>query len=431
MIPLRYRFSRKDVLSNTICFAAERNLFIGSDGTIGPCCFNRKDVFGNINNNSFEEITQSEVRRNLNNKLRKAELGAGCFLCNQAIRSRNYKAAGSLNYDLIIGKKKHFPLFIEFELDTFCNLNCIMCPPELHSDKPQSLFDSGFVEKITPLLKDLKWTKFYGGEPFLIGIYYDIWDRIISVNPSCKITVQTNATIYNEKVKQLLERGNFRLSVSLDSLKPENYEKIRIGASFGKVMENLNHFIEYSRIHKRPLNLAVCPMTNNLHDIPELVQFANKNALFIYFNLLLYPRNLSPKYLSAKEIDDAIIQFKKCKFSLHNRVSGEIRRHLNSLTNQFIEWRNEAIEKEKIPVIEIDKKELLNILCFSLNSNAHKDAEQKLVLAFSKLEDNLRIRKDTLQQIKALNSENILHFILSKNNEKLTESIKDIINFGF
>jgi len=47
--------------------------------------------------------------------------------------------------------------------------------------------------------------------------YYDIWDLIIRKNPKCEIVVQTNATVLNNRIKNLLETGNFKISISIDS----------------------------------------------------------------------------------------------------------------------------------------------------------------------------------------------------------------------
>ena len=48
--------------------------------------------------------------------------------------------------------------------------------------------------------------KFLGGEPFMIGIYYDIWGEVARVNPGVKIRITTNATTLNPRTKTLLEK---------------------------------------------------------------------------------------------------------------------------------------------------------------------------------------------------------------------------------
>ena len=114
------------------------------------------------------------------------------------------------------------------------NLECIMCYGNFSSSirknreklpSTPTVYDEKFLESLDPIIPDLKYVKFLGGEPFLINIYYEVWERIIECNPNCLIDVQTNGTILNDRVKDILERGNFRIGVSLDSLKKETYER--------------------------------------------------------------------------------------------------------------------------------------------------------------------------------------------------------------
>ncbi|MGQ9846026.1 MAG: hypothetical protein ACUVQP_00805 [Bacteroidales bacterium] len=45
------------------------------------------------------------------------------------------------------------------------------------------------LDKINPLIVNLKKARFYGGEPLLIPIYKKIWNRIIETNPHCNILI--------------------------------------------------------------------------------------------------------------------------------------------------------------------------------------------------------------------------------------------------
>jgi MoaA/NifB/PqqE/SkfB family radical SAM enzyme len=73
---------------------------------------------------------------------------------------------------------------------------------------------------------------------------------IIAINPKCLIMVQTNGMVLNERIKNLLSRGNFQIGVSIDSLKKEVYETIRPHGKLERVMENINYFSEYSKRKK-------------------------------------------------------------------------------------------------------------------------------------------------------------------------------------
>ena len=110
-----------------------------------------------------------------------------------------------------------FPRVMEFELSNECNLECQMCNGNVSSsirkrkDKLPPLpnpYDDAFVQQLEPYLPHLKEAKFYGGEPFLIPVYFQIWDKLAEVNPGCTIFLITNGTHWNNKIKSLVEKLN-------------------------------------------------------------------------------------------------------------------------------------------------------------------------------------------------------------------------------
>lgn len=425
-----YRFARKESYRNQICFSAERSIYIGPDGNAIPCCFNRNTVYGNILSAPYSDIENSPIRIELKEKLRRNDFSMGCHYCRQAIESKNYKAAGSLTYDLPWFRKRHFPCFMEFELDTFCNLDCRMCPPELHSRKPGEVNEDIIIQTIQPLLSRLQWAKFYGGEPFLIKSYYRIWNEIIKSNARCRIIVQTNGTVLNGTIKELLNAGNFRLSVSIDSLNPENYERIRKGAHFENTWNNLLFFIEHSHQKKKPLNLSVCPMTDNLQDIPELIQFALKNRLYLYFNLLQYPRQLSPKYMPPEELRKRIDEYKKLRIPSWTIRQREVKMHFLSLIRQLELWQKISSERIRIPASRISSNELIRII-ISRCEHPSPEMSDKLNTCMRFLPDFLSIKEDTFRKMKEIPGSDIRKFVDANTPEKLAEMIRDAVEYDF
>jgi MoaA/NifB/PqqE/SkfB family radical SAM enzyme len=428
-IPLAYRFSRKEMFSNTLCNAAGRNLFIGTDGSAGPCCFNRKDIYGNILHDGLEEIAASEERSALRNKLRNGKPGTGCQICINAINSRNYKAAGSQNYDLLAGKKKQFPLFMEFELDTFCNLDCIMCPPELHSSVQHSLFSEDFAEKISPWLAGLKWAKFYGGEPFLIKIYYTIWEKILEVNPRCVIKIQTNGTILNERIKELLSRGRFQISLSLDTLNPVTYAEIRRGSELGIVLKNLDYFAAYAKKTGIAADVAVCPMTMNAGEIPEIIDYCNARGIYVNFNIVTEPKKWSLKYASSTLLQQTIDLLNNSRWSSRNTVLYQNRKHLKSLIRQLEAWKRMAAEKEQIPLVDCSREMLIALIAEKIPAENKDAAENKIRNSLSEISEQIRLREDIYNFIAGISSKDAANFI-NLSAEKMKVRAESIILFG-
>jgi len=240
----------------------------------------------------------------------------GCELCADKLRAHNFTQLVSQTYDdlarpprpnttlnrskdrILPKNGQRWPQQMEFELSNKCNLQCAMCSGFFSSTiravreklpPLPEIYDDAFVEQLRPFLPHLKRAKFLGGEPFLIDVYYKIWDLLIELNPACEVSITTNGTVFNKRVGQILERLNCRVIVSLDSIRKETYEKIRVNAKMERTLENFDANMHVNKGKGKSLCIAVCPMVSNWQEIPDLVRFANARGITIYFNIVVFP----------------------------------------------------------------------------------------------------------------------------------------------
>src|SRR5205814_4784152 len=97
------------------------------------------------------------------------------------------------------------PRIMEFCLENTCNLACVMCNSLLSSSirKNEHLpplkkqYDEHFADQLIPYIPYLKEAIFSGGEPFLIPLYYKIWEQMLDINPDITICVVTNGSTLN------------------------------------------------------------------------------------------------------------------------------------------------------------------------------------------------------------------------------------------
>ena len=269
--------------------------------------------------------------------------------------SKNFEAVIAKNYDLL-PYSKDYPTKLEFELDNTCNLECTMCFGEFSSSirknrekKPllTSPYDDAFVDQLEEFIPDLHSTRFFGGEPFLIDIYYKIWDRIVDLNPGCEIVVQTNATILNSRVEELLSKGKFKINISIDSLEKESYEAIRVNASFDKVMSNIAYFHDYSIKRGRTIGLSVCPMTTNWKELPAFINYSNEMDAYIYFNIVTFPEHLSIGKLNSGDLNEIINFLEKYDFPTDSVLENSNRQHYFDFLKQVRAWYKLALITEK------------------------------------------------------------------------------------
>jgi len=178
------------------------------------------------------------------------------------------------------GITPEFPLCINIETTNVCNLDCIMCPRTvliargtfadvglMEFDLYKKIIDEG--EKYN--LPSVKLQ--YLGEPLA---HPDLGKQIKYAKDAGVLDVMfnTNATLLTEeKSHEILESGIDAIFFSFDSMDPDTYNKIRLGANYDEVMENILRFLDikkkygYEHVHTR------ASMTIIEHDVDDLKKF--------------------------------------------------------------------------------------------------------------------------------------------------------------
>jgi len=148
------------------------------------------------------------------------------------------------------------------------------------------------------------------GEPLL---HPRIFDMIRYASDRGFFTLMnTNATILTrEKADQLVDSGLDYLHISLDGLTPDTYEKIRVGASFKRVLHNIFHLFE-ARHGKKGYHLAVIlGIVHQKMNTKEVEQFVDYFSQYPFhhvvagelFNHMGAIEEANLKYADKKEMD--------------------------------------------------------------------------------------------------------------------------------
>jgi radical SAM protein with 4Fe4S-binding SPASM domain len=353
-VVMAYNRSREYKYWCRICHAPYKSLYFSFNGSVHSCCVNREHVLGTYPEHTLLEIWNGEKRRQLARHINHRDLTLGCHECRYYLEKGNVDDLRAKYYDYPVRNRK-YPVFMEFELHNTCNLECVMCGGNFSSlirrnreQRPPlpMVYDDGFVGQLEPFLPHLHKAQFAGGEPFLIHIYYQIWERLLEVNPDCIIGVQTNGTILNERVKQFMEKGRFQIGVSVDSLQKDVYEAIRVNADLENVLDNITWFADYSRSKNIHLHITVCPMRMNWKEIPDLVAFCNRIDAYIRFNNVWQPLEYALWNLSSGEIAEKVDQLSRIHFDGDGKVGEENRRYYATFLAQMVAWQREALARE-------------------------------------------------------------------------------------
>ena len=382
----------------SICYAPLKNMYFGIDGLISSCCFNRTHIFGKYPDNHLIETWNGDLKKKLWNHLKNNDLSQGCIYCRECLDASNFDAVAARYYDPI-KKVRDWPASLEFELDNTCNLECVMCEGKFSSSIRKNReklppieikYDQNFVTQLEPFIPHLEITKFMGGEPFLINIYWEIWEKIIELNPDSVISTQTNGTVLNDRVKDILQRGRFQIEVSVDSLRKEVYERIRVNADFDKVMENIKYFIAYGKKRDLPVYVAVCPMRMNWKELPEIINFCNKYYIPVGLNRVWKPFEHALWNLPAQELKEIHDWLSERLPTGNGYYAQKNLQQYQGFLSQLKSWhtdtinKGEVINKEDISIEKLKNLAFLNIENFVTESGRYSKLEKAEKYSFYK-----------------------------------------------
>jgi len=140
------------------------------------------------------------------------------------------------------------PPVIGIETTNKCNLKCTMCPRTHKMTRKLGDMSFDVFKKIIDEGKEhleFIWLQHYG-EPLLSK---DIFEMIAYARKnSIKTGISTNATFLSaENAEKLINAGLNEIIFAFDGATKETYEKVRVGANYEKVRENILRFLEVKK----------------------------------------------------------------------------------------------------------------------------------------------------------------------------------------
>ena len=174
-----------------------------------------------------------------------------------------------------------FPIHVDLELNTTCNLKCIMCFQSFDTPKPRKmeieLFKKIIDEGSEKGLCSIKTQ--YRGEPLLNKNMPELV-KYAKNKGVIEVMFNTNATLLTEEMAMgLIEAGLDKLICSVDGYTKEIYEQIRINANFENVLINIKRLqsLKKKMESKKPIvRVQMVDGPKNHHQIKEYMKFWGK-----------------------------------------------------------------------------------------------------------------------------------------------------------
>ena len=229
-------------MTTPLCSAPFSSLMIDTDKGVKPCCNWSGQYWGNLNNNTIEEIRKTDLVKQVQQDMIDGVWNPGCIRC----KDREEKIGSSVRtlvYDNVPTNFEGKILYLEYNSTNTCNLACVMCSPAWSSHwvefkkrhnwpewketskafPPQIILPinmkvaENFVNQVDLSEIQTVWLK--GGEPFLNKENILLFEHLDELGVLSKVNVwmTTNGTTYNDKLLDLLAKAKtVSITVSID-----------------------------------------------------------------------------------------------------------------------------------------------------------------------------------------------------------------------
>jgi len=183
------------------------------------------------------------------------------------------------------------PGMISFISTADCNIDCPACSQNTVrrvkvQHRPETERD---VLEHVPWLHQFIW---HGGEPWLIRGFRDFVANFRTEdNPNLAFGFTSNATLLGAAELARLERfPRINASLSVDSFNARSFERIRTGARFATVRDNMLAAVAWSDPPRRVVSVGMVVLKSNLLELPENLAFAMQHDIGLNLSpVVVYP----------------------------------------------------------------------------------------------------------------------------------------------
>ena len=157
-----------------------------------------------------------------------------------------------------------------------CNIDCVMCPwPRFRGQmEDDGIMKPEIWNSLVPYLSDVKSVDFTGGGEPLMNHHLFAWLQQAK-QQGCQAGFLTNGQLLNQEMSQdLISIGVDWVGFSIDGTNEALYERIRRGASFKELCQNIRLLARLRSSGNPSLVVNFVIMKQNVHQLEEMVDLA-------------------------------------------------------------------------------------------------------------------------------------------------------------
>ncbi len=304
-----------------MCAEAWSGVYLFSNGTASACCNSQWRITKpngtpyNIQENTMEEMLDSEWMRNLRQQFRQGQRSDNCEVCwrredlNQSSRRTIAPYKMKNIYGLIDWEGEGQLMTLGGFLGNLCNLKCRICSSqysstiaiealeELPKDQRKSsthyknlkdaewAFDDVFWNNLKDHADQIKNYELLGGEPFMLRQIVEFMKYLVDTEQSqdAMFYFSTNGTVYPEVLDYVDKFRLVEITFSIDNL-DDRFELERCNAIWDKVQSNIDKFFSIQgTTNKLKLNVSISVGIQNVYYLPEIITWVKDKKFNAYY----------------------------------------------------------------------------------------------------------------------------------------------------
>jgi radical SAM protein with 4Fe4S-binding SPASM domain len=332
--------------NRAFCVLPWTGVYIQPDGEVRNCAITQESI-GNINQKSLKSILHGDLNTAIKKDMLAGIKHQRCSTChNLESNQRNHfdQVSNRIWYIKIIKKtsldfydqpENHRLRVLDMRWRNTCNFACVYCGPDLSSqwavelNMPQKIDHAALEQSLAYIdsqLHEVEHVYLAGGEPLLIKENVSLLNKIYEINPNIEIRVNTNLSIINNTIYNLLKKfKNIHWTVSVDNIGKE-FEYVRYGSNWDIFVKNLQQLsAEFNTI-----NFNLVWFVLNYSSVFECIDFLldirfHENTFIVnpletpdHLNILNLPQ---AKIDELKKILEDRLQKSNPLYALHNSLS--------------------------------------------------------------------------------------------------------------
>jgi len=197
---------------------------------------------------------------------------------------------------------KSLPISLQIEPTVKCNLRCVMCARSYKNiKKPDMTLDQ--LKHILSQFNYARDIKLQGlGEPLLNKEFFSMLEFL--KGRGLRVEITTNGTVLDEATsRKIIALGVDHIAISIDSASKKQYEEIRKGAKFEKVVENLRRFNKLNKNERTKVAVWTVATEDNIPGIPDIIKLLSEIGVKNYLVQTPHSWGLSNVKKALKDID--------------------------------------------------------------------------------------------------------------------------------